>query len=63
MTPHDDRRELANSEAESGVDRLEAARALLAAIDSSVFPEAREIPFYEQSVLIRRAVMRLLGDD
>jgi len=41
-------------------DRASAARAL-AAIDTTVFPEATRIPFHEQSVLIRRAVMRLFG--
>jgi len=62
MTPQDDRQEPAQSRADDRVDRIEAARALLAAIDAEVFPHAPEIPFYEQSVLIRRAVTRLLGD-
>ena len=43
-------------------ERIEAARALLAAVDAGVFPDCRPIPFYEQAVLIRRAVVRLLGN-
>lgn len=63
MTPHEGRQAPASPEADGGAERVEAARALLAAIDAKVFPEAREVPFYEQSVLVRRAVMQLLGDD
>ena len=42
--------------------KVEAARAVLAAIDARVFPQSKEIPFYEQSVLIKRAVIRLFGN-
>ncbi|MEX0852204.1 MAG: hypothetical protein WD036_02825 [Bauldia sp.] len=43
-------------------ERIEAARALLAAIDAKLFPNSGAIPFYEQALLIRRAVTRLLGN-
>jgi len=62
MSASDDRPVSTGAEPAAGADRAAAARALLAAIDAQVFPDARRIPFYEQSVLIRRAVIRLLGD-
>jgi hypothetical protein len=43
--------------------RVAAARARLAAIDAALFPQIKPIPFYEQAVLVKRAVSRLLGDD
>jgi hypothetical protein len=43
-------------------DRIAPAQARLAAIDAALFPQIKPIPFYEQAVLIRRAVIRLLGD-
>ncbi len=50
------------AEAAAGARPVAAARAVLAAIDAKVFADIRPVPFYEQSVLIRRAVIRLLGD-
>jgi len=61
MSSNDDPRQSAGGEPEGG-NRVETARAMLAAIDAKVFPGTKEIPFYEQSVLIRRAVTRLFGD-
>jgi hypothetical protein len=61
MAAHD-RPAATGAQPAAGDDRLDAARAALAAIDAAVFPDAKAIPFYEQSVLIRRAVIRLLAD-
>ncbi len=47
----------------SADDRIAAARARLSAIDAALFPQITAIPFYEQAVLVRRAVTRLFGDD
>ena len=48
---------------EAGVrpERVAAAATALAAIDAVLFPQAQEIPFHEQSVLIKQAVIRLFG--
>ncbi len=60
MTGQDQPAPTATAPAED--DRIAAARARLAAIDAALFPQIKPIPFYEQAVLIRRAVIRLLGD-
>jgi hypothetical protein len=42
-------------------DEIEAARALLAGIESRVFPGSQTVPLYAQSTAIRQAVMKLFG--
>jgi len=53
----------ATADAAAVEDRIAIARARLAAIDAALFAPIKPIPFYEQAVLVRRAVIRLLGDD
>ena len=62
MSSNDDQPKSTGADQAVGDPPSEAARAMLAAIDARVFPESKEIPFYEQSVLIKRAVIRLLGN-
>jgi hypothetical protein len=56
-------RPTAREDASAADERIAAARARLAAIDAALFPQIKPIPFYEQAVLVKRAVSRLLGDD
>jgi len=61
MSSADIQRQPGGVSADVRADRTANASATLAAIDRTVFPESKEIPFYEQSVLIKRAVTRLFG--
>jgi hypothetical protein len=48
--------------AEPGRDAIAAARALLAAIETRVFPGSQAAPLYAQATPIRQVVTRLFGN-